>query len=140
MSRSSSESTMLRRDPNSFYFVVGWLLVAINFAAIAWAIYVPFGFHYYQKDILFSLDTAQTYVKVNTLSVVALLVFAALEIFFTGKLAKKMYSDTYETAAAEAALKIARATAVLLAIVCLGSIIVDVIFYRRWVDAYIQFA
>jgi hypothetical protein len=130
---------MVRRDPNTILYILGWLLVAINFAGMAWAVYVPVGFYYYQQDILFSLDTAQSYVKINTLSVVALLAFAIVQILGTGKLAARMYSDTYETAAAEAALKIARATAVLLAIVCLGSIIVDVIFYRRWVDAYIQF-
>jgi hypothetical protein len=129
---------MVSRDPNKTLFTVGWLLVAINFAAMAWAIYVPIGFYYYQQDILFSLDTAQSYVKINTFSVVALLVFALLQIFYSGRLAKRMYSDTYDTGAAEAALKIARASAVLLAIVCIGSIIVDVLYYRRWVDAYIQ--
>ena len=140
MLRSSLESTMVKRDPNTFLFGLGWALVINNLAAMAWAIYVPIGFEMYQKDILFSLDTAQSYVKLNTLSVVALLAFAIFQILFTGKFAKRMYSDTYETAAAEAALKIARASAVLLAIVCLGTLIVDVIYYRRWVDAYIQFA
>jgi hypothetical protein len=131
---------MVKRDPNTVLFAVGWALVLINLAAMAWAVYVPIGFYQYQKDILFSLDTAQSYVKVNTLSVVGLLLFAIAQILFTGKLAKRMYSDTFETAAAEAALKIARASAVLLAIVCLGSLIVDVMYLRRWVDAYIQFA
>ena len=140
MLRSSLESTMVKRDPNTFLFAVGWALVLINLAAMAWAVYVPIGFYQYQKDILFSLDTAQSYVKINTLSVVGLLLFAIAQILFTGKLAKRMYSDTFETAAAEAALKIARASAVLLAIVCVGSLIVDVIYLRRWVDAYIQFA
>ena len=140
MLRSSLESTMVKRDPNSVIFAIGWALVLINLAAMAWAVYVPIGFYQYQKDILFSLDTAQSYVKVNTLSVVGLLLFAIAQILFTGKLAKRMYSDTFETAAAEAALKIARASAVLLAIVCLGSLIVDVMYLRRWVDAYIQFA
>lgn len=140
MLRSSSENTMSRRDPNSVLFIVGWLLVAINIAAMAWAVYVPIGFSLYQQDILFSLDTAQTYVKVNTLSVVALLLFGLAQVFYLGSLAKRMYSDTYETAAAEAALKIARASAVVLVVVCVGSIIVDVMFLRRWVDAYIQFA
>jgi hypothetical protein len=131
---------MVKRDPNTFLFAAGWALVLINLAAMAWAVYVPIGFYQYQKDILFSLDTAQSYVKLNTLSVVGLLLFATAQILFTGKLAKRMYSDTFETAAAEAALKIARASAVLLAIVCLGSLIVDVLYLRRWVDAYIQFA
>jgi hypothetical protein len=131
---------MVKRDPNTILFAVGWALVLINLAAMAWAVYVPIGFYQYQKDILFSLDTAQSYVKINTLSVVGLLLFAIAQILFTGKLAKRMYSDTFETAAAEAALKIARASAVLLAIVCVGSLIVDVVYLRRWVDAYIQFA
>ena len=107
---------------------------------MAWAVYVPIGFSLYQQDILFSLASAQTYVKVNTLSVVALLLFGLAQVFYLGSLAKRMYSDTYETAAAEAALKIARASAVVLVVVCVGSIIVDVMFLRRWVDAYIQFA
>ena len=136
MSRSSLENTMSRRDPNKLVFILGWAAVAINFAAMAWAVYVPLGFSSYQQDILFSLDTAQGYVKFNTMTVVALLLFAVLQIVLIGKLAKKMYSDTYDTAAAEAALKIARASAVLLAIVCVGSLIVDVLFLRRWVDAY----
>ena len=140
MLRSSSENTVSRTDPNSVLFIVGWLLVAVNIAAMAWAVYVPIGFSLYQQDILFSLDTAQTYVKVNTLSVVALLLFGLVQVFYLGSLAKRMYSDTYETAAAEAALKIARASAVVLVVVCVGSIIVDVMFLRRWVDAYIQFA
>jgi hypothetical protein len=130
---------MAKRDPNTLVFGLGWFLVALNFALIAWAIYVPIGFYQYQKDILFSLDTAQGYVKLNTLSVVATLAFAILQVLFLGRFAKAMYSDTYETAAAEAALKVARATAILLAIVAIGSIIVDVLYYRRWVDAYIQF-
>ena len=140
MLRSSLESTMVKRDPNTFLFGLGWALVLVNFAAMAWAVYVPIGFYLYQKDILFSLDTAQSYVTLNTLSVVALLMFAMAQILFIGRLAKRMYSDTYETAAAEAALKIARASAVLLAIICLGTLIVDVVYYRRWVDAYIQYA
>ncbi|MEO7454361.1 MAG: hypothetical protein ABIV13_06330 [Fimbriimonadales bacterium] len=131
---------MVRRDPNTFFFALGWFLVALNFALMAWAVYVPIGFNSYQQDILFSLDTAQGYVKLNTFSVVATLGFAVLQIFVIGKFAKRMFSDTYATAAAEAALKIARATAVILAVVCVGSIIVDILFYRRWVDAYIQFA
>ena len=130
---------MVKRDPNSVVFALGWFLVALNFALMAWAIYVPIGFYLYQNDILFSLDTAQGYVTLNTLSVVGTLVFAVFEILLVGKLAKSMFSDTFETAAAEAALKVARATAVLLAIICVGSIIVDVLYYRRWVDAYIQF-
>jgi hypothetical protein len=131
---------MSRRDPNSVLFIIGWLLVAVNFAAMAWAVYVPIGFYLYQQDVLFSLDTAQSYVKVNTLSVAALMLFGLVQVFYLGSLAKRMYSDTYETAAAEAALKIARAAAVVLIVVCVGSIIVDVMFLRRWVDAYIQFA
>ena len=138
MSRLYLETGMAetRKDPNGAMYALGWLLTAANFAGIAWAIYVPIGFYRYQKDILFSLDTAQTYGKVNTLSVVAVFLFALLEIFLVGKFAKRMYSDTMETAAAEAALKIARASAVLLAFVCLGSIVVDILFYRRWVDFY----
>jgi hypothetical protein len=128
--------TKVKRDQNGAMYVLGWGLTAANFLAIAWAIWVPIGFYQYQKDILFSLDTAQTYGKVNTLSVVGLFLFAILQILFVGNFARRMYSDTVETAAAEAALKIARATAVLLAFICIGSIIVDILFYRRWVDYY----
>ena len=125
-----------KKDPNATLYAAGWILTALNFAGMAWAVYVPIGFYQYQKDILFSLDTAQTYGKVNTLSVVVIFVLAVVEIFIVGKLAKRMYSDTMATAAAEAALKIARASAVLLAFVCVGSIVVDILFYRRWVDFY----
>ncbi len=137
MSHSSSESGMASsRDPNTFLFAVGWVLTALNFAGMAWAVYVPIGFYLYQQDILFSLDTAQTYGKVNTLSVVGVLVFGLLQIAFMGRIARAMFSDSLDTAAAEAALKIARATAVVLALVCIASIVVDVIYYRRWYDYY----
>lgn len=137
MSHSSSESGMAsRRDPNTTLFALGWILTAINFAGMAWAVYVPIGFYQYQKDILFSLDTAQSYGKINTLSVVAVLVLALLQIALLGRIARAMFSDSLDTAAAEAALKIARATAVVLALVCIASIVVDIIYYRRWYDYY----
>lgn len=136
MSPSSLESGMAKKDPNTTIFAVGWIMVFVNFALIAWAVYVPIGFYLYEKDILFSLDTAQSYGRINTLSVIATAVFASLQIAFLGRLAKRMHSDTQETAAAEAALKIARAVAVLLAIICIGSLIVDIVYYRKWVDYY----
>lgn len=136
MSPSSLESGMARRDPNRALFAVGWGLTLLNLALAAWAVYVPIGFMLYEKDILFSLETATHYGAANTLSVVAAAAFALLQIFFLGKLARRMTSDTPETAAAEAALKIARATAVLLAALCFASLVLDIMYYRKWTDYY----
>jgi len=127
---------MVKKDPNTTLFAVGWILVLVNFALMAWAVYVPIGFYQYEQDVLFSLDTAQGYVRLNSLSVIAAAVFAGLQIAFLGRLASKMNSDTQETAAAEAALKIARAVAVMLVAVCVASLIVDTIYFRKWVDFY----
>jgi len=127
---------MAKKDPNTTLFAVGWAMVLVNLVLMAWAVYVPIAFYLYEKDILFSLDTAQGYVKLNTLSVIGVLAIAVLQVLFLGRLAKKMNSDTYQTAAAEAALKIARAVAVMLAFVSIGSLIVDTMYYRKWVDYY----
>jgi hypothetical protein len=127
---------MTKKDPNTALFAVGWVLVLVNFALMAWAVYVPIGFYLYEKDILFSLDTAQGYVRLNTLSVMATTIFAGLQIALLGRLARKMHSDTHETAAAEAALKIARLAAVMLAVVCIASLVVDTMYFRKWVDYY----
>lgn len=124
------------RDHSGLLFRLGWLLVLANLAGMAWAVYVPIGFYFYQQDILFSLDTARTYGLVNTLSVVALLVFGLLQVFFTGRLARLMVRDSYETAAAEASLKVSRASAVVLVLFCTASLVPDVMFYRRWADYY----
>lgn len=127
---------MAKKDPNTTLFAVGWILVLVNLALMAWAVYVPIGFYQYEKDILFSLDTAQGYARINTASVIAALVFAGLQILFLGGLAKKMHSDTRETAAAEASLKIARAAAAILVVICLASLVVDTMYFRKWVDYY----
>ncbi len=106
----------------------------LNIVGIGWAIYVPIALTLYQQDVLFTLDGAVTYALQMGASIGAVGIFALLQIFFLGKLARGMVADVPEVAAAEAALRIARWVAVITVVVCIVSLFVSLKLYRRWDD------
>ncbi|HET6644607.1 MAG TPA: hypothetical protein VFG65_03825 [Fimbriimonadales bacterium] len=140
MSHSSSERSRISTNADdgkrsgSRWFVFGWLLTIFNLLGAAWAIYVPITLNLYQRDVFFTVDTAVTYGFQLSLTIATVGFIALLEMLFLHRIARRMVHDVPEVAAAEAALKLARFTAVFTLAVCIVSLFLCVKLCRSWSD------
>lgn len=124
-----------RRLRATVLLALGWLLTAINIAAAAWAAYLPFLLKNMPEDPLFILRDATAFALMAVISLFGALVLGVLQIIFASRLAESLREDSDDTQAAEDALKLARTTAFLAVIFCLGSLAFDLKTYRQWADA-----
>ncbi len=108
-----ASTTVSRQKTATLVFVVGWLLIIFNLAAIVLANYAPLYLEGLTREAFFFIDEAA--VTSRIIAIVSTCLYAALllQAVFLGKVAHSiMKDDSPQVAAAEASLKLARVVAV----------------------------
>jgi hypothetical protein len=141
MQHSSSNATSTNiaqkaRLKGQKFFVIGWILIAINLLGVLWSILLPLDLLTRRNRLgyLFFFDEAATYALWGSVAVGAFFLFALIQVLFLHRVASRMVEDTPETQAAEAALHLAKVTAYFLLFISIVSLIYDLKVARAWYD------
>ena len=134
-----STTTQSRRRANRF-FALGWFLTSVNLLGVLWAIWLPIDLYAREHRwsflffdwAFFFLDEQVPYAFWACMSLLGLIALALAEILFLERLTRRMVADLPETAAAEAALNVARYSAYVTIIFCMLSFVWDIRIYSRW--------
>lgn len=129
-----TDSLFRAQRRGNILFGIGWFLVLVNLAGIAWAIAVPILLRAKTMDVFFTFDEALPYALWCVIGVAASAIIALAQIIFLHRLAALMVEDIPESMAAEAALRLARYVAFFTFVLSTASLLWDLKQYRSWVD------
>lgn len=126
-----------RQKTANVLFVVGWFLVLVNLAAIAFANYLPFYLDALTKGPFFFLDEMSRHSRLLVLVATGVYVLVLLQAMFLGKIAHAvMKDDTEQVAAAEGALKLARISAAIALVLMFYGWLRTVQIDQSWQEGY----
>lgn len=110
-------------------------MMSIDFAAIAFAVYMPFYTKTRPDQAFFFLDEQVPYLLTCSLILLSYSAFGVLKLLFISMLMYASRDDTTDSAAAEASMKLSRISAVAASAICFFSFVLVMRTYQLWAAA-----